>query len=84
MQISNIPNFVYKVFKKTKTLKVLDKIVSCCNLRFISIWNIIRCEHHRDAILYLFDEIFKDDIKVQNRLNKIKRRLFSISIEETR
>lgn len=81
--LSNLPYIVFKIFKRFKLLPLLQKILLLNKLRFIHLWNLIRCETHRDALLYFFREMFKDDEKVVNRLSKIKKFVFNVSREET-
>jgi poly-gamma-glutamate synthesis protein (capsule biosynthesis protein) len=84
VQISNIPNIIFKVLRKLHLQGLLRILLFNGKLRYISIWNIIRCEHHRDAILYIFDEMFKDYNHQPKKISKFKKLFFNVSVEETR
>jgi poly-gamma-glutamate synthesis protein (capsule biosynthesis protein) len=82
--MSNIPNILFKVLRKLRLQKLLNILLLRGKLRYIPIWNIIRCEHHRDAILYIFDEMFKEYNHKYKKISKVKKFFFNVSIEEKR
>jgi poly-gamma-glutamate synthesis protein (capsule biosynthesis protein) len=82
--MSNIPNIFFKVLRKIGLQRLLNGLILNGKLRYIPIWNIIRCEHHRDAILYIFDEMFKDYNHKPKKISKFKKLFFNVSVEETR
>ncbi len=58
--IGSLPHLVFRIFKKIKRLKYLDKFLSIRNKKFYYIWNLIRRETHRDALIHIFEDKFKN------------------------
>lgn len=57
--IGSYPHFLFRFFKKIKCLWILKKILLLKKRNYFQIWNLIRRETHRDALLHIFNGIFK-------------------------
>lgn len=52
-------HLLFRIFKKLKMLFLLDKYLSFKNKKYFHIWNLLRREVHREALLKIFEDKFK-------------------------
>jgi poly-gamma-glutamate synthesis protein (capsule biosynthesis protein) len=53
--LSNIPQIIFRIFKKMGKLTIYKKLILLNKRRFLPIWNISRCPRHLASISYLFE-----------------------------
>lgn len=56
--IGGHPHIMFKIFKKIGVLKIIERMAYARSKKHLQIWNMIRRETHRNALLQIFTDMF--------------------------
>jgi len=56
--IGGYPQYIFKILKKLRCLYMIDRFLLVRKKKYYTIWNLLRRETHRDALLHIFEDKF--------------------------